>query len=125
VIIGKDGTVRGQVLARKVRVGKNFIVSRNEMFEKESDISKLVEAGGVKYISNEVIILMSDTATFDDMLPIAKSVNGKIVGFLDILKMVKIEIPATTYAELNRAISSIGAMNSPFVEGVLPNFNFE
>lgn len=122
VHVGEDSTVRGQVLAREIKVEKGAVLSRQNVFVKESDPTKIVESQGVKLIVNEIIILMTDSATLNDMQLIAGTIMGRVIGFLPILNMTKIEVAAANITDLNRLINQLKALNSPFVTDVFPNF---
>jgi hypothetical protein len=126
VIIGKDGTLRGQILARKVKIGKNFIATKNETFEKESDPTKIVtDVDGTKFFVNEVIVLFADEATNADMETIATLIGGKISGIVTVPKIAKIEIPTATIQELRNKIQKIKNMNNPLVIDAGENVIFE
>jgi hypothetical protein len=126
VIIEKEGTMRGQILARKVRMGKNFIASRDETFEKESDPTKIVtDSDGAKFFVNEIIVLFADEATNADMESIASAVSGNIIGIVTVPKIAKIEIPTATIQELCNKIQQIKNMNNPLVIDAGENVIFE
>ncbi len=124
VHIGEATTFRGQILARKIKIAKDGILSRKEFFSKDADVNKIVEDQGAKFIVNEVIIRISANATLNDIQEIISLVNGHIIGFLETLQLVKVEIPATTISELNQAINALKALNSPFIQDVMLNFIF-
>jgi hypothetical protein len=124
VFIGKDSTMRGQILARKARVGRNFIASRRENISKDSNKDKVVGNPGERFVVNEVVLRISETATMGDIKPIAEMVNGKIIGYMELLRMVKIEIPSSNVSELNRSVAKLKALNSPFIQDVMINFVF-
>jgi hypothetical protein len=122
VIIGKDGTMRGQVLARKARVGKNAIVSKDEVFSQPTDLSKIVTVNGQKFPVNEIIILFADNTAFSDISSIISQVNGTITGVVPIPPIYKIIVPARTSAELDETISQIENLNNSLVLSVTKNF---
>jgi hypothetical protein len=126
VIIGKDGTMRGQVLARKARIGRNGIVSREETFEKESDPTKIVtDTDGTMFFSNEIIVLFADEATDSDMQKVATLIGGKISGIVPVPKITKIEIPTATIQGLRNKIQQIKNMNNPLMLDAGENVIFE
>ena len=122
VIVGKDSTLRGQTLTRKARIGKNFIGSKNEMFEKESDPEKIVEDNGEKFSGNELIVLFADSASFSDALLVAKSVNGTLSGFVPNPPTYKILLQTSDALALRNAVTVIINANNPLVEEVIPNY---
>jgi hypothetical protein len=126
VIIGKDGTMRGQILARKARMGKNFVTTKNETFEKESDVTKVVtDAEGNKFIGNEIIVLFEDSANFEDAEAVAKLVGGSVGGYVPNPPMYKILLPTSDYFGSNNAIANIMNSHNSLVIEVTPNFTSE
>ncbi|MDO8520897.1 MAG: hypothetical protein Q7S52_02165 [bacterium] len=125
VIIGKESTLRGQVVARKIRMEKGSILSREEFFSKDADVTKIVSDSGTRVIANEIVLILSDTATINDIQPIVNVVSGRIVGFLDVLRMAKVEIQATTVTQLHQAVDTLKALRSPFIKDVGINFIFD
>jgi hypothetical protein len=126
VIIGKDGTMRGQILAKKARVGKNSIVSKEETFEKESDVTKIVtDAEGNKFIGNEIIVLFEDSANFEDAEVVANLVGGSVGGYVPNPPMYKIVLPTADYFGSNNAITNIMNSHNTLVIEVAPNFTSE
>ncbi|MFA5830702.1 MAG: hypothetical protein WC878_02625 [Candidatus Paceibacterota bacterium] len=122
VIIGKDGTMRGQVLARKVRIERNGIVSKEETFERESDPTKIVEDNGEKFSGNELIVLFADSASFSDALSVAKSVNGTLSGFVPNPPTYKILLQTSDAVSVRNAVTVIINANNPLIEEVIPNY---
>lgn len=91
-------------------------------FEKESDPTKVVtDAQGVKFVGNEMVVLLKDTATDADARQIAKLVNGKITGFVPKPITYKIELPTNTAVELESAIQVIKNSNNALIIDVIPN----
>jgi len=123
VIIGKDGTVRGQILSRKVMVGKNSIVSKEEYFSKDSKNVKIItEPGDIRYVSNQIMLDLIDEATFTDAQNIANIVGGKIVGFVSSVNGYQIEVTANTSQELSTKIQTLRQSNNLMVEGIFRNY---
>ncbi|MFA6494408.1 MAG: hypothetical protein WCT49_05135, partial [Candidatus Paceibacterota bacterium] len=122
VNIERDSTLRGQMLARKIRVRNGVSLSKNEFFSKNADPKKVVGDTGARFIVNEVVIRLTAEASLGDIQQVVGTVNGKITGFLDILGMVKIEIPAKTVAELNLSVDKLKALHSPYIQDVMINF---
>ncbi len=121
VDIGESTILRGQIAAKKVKIGKGTVVSREEVFEKESDPAKVVEDQGLKFIVNEIIVLFEDAATQNDIQQVADLVDGVIAGFVTTPKIVKIEVKTTTAQELNNKIQAIKDLNSPLITEVVQN----
>lgn len=119
--ISEVSIMRGQVLARKIKIGKETILSREEVFEKESDSEKIVEDEGIKFVVNEMVIIFKSGATISDLLAVADFVNGHATGFLPDLEIGKIEVPAETITELNNLIDSIKNSENPLIDKIVPN----
>jgi hypothetical protein len=123
VIIGKDGTMRGQILARKARAGKNFIASRDETFEKESDPTKIVELDGVRFTVNEIVLLFDKESTsFSDVLSVAKKVNGIVTGAVAAQGLYKIEITSDSVQTLETKLLKLEGEKQLPLQYVTANF---
>ena len=96
-------------------------MSREEVFERESDLTKIVEQEGAKFIVNEIVILFRDETTINDLFGVADLVNGRLTGFLPGLGVAKIEVLAENIQELNDLINRIKNSGNLFIEDVLPN----
>jgi hypothetical protein len=124
VTIGKESILRGQVVAGKIRVRKGSLLSRDEDFLKDIDPSKIIEEQGIKYVVNEILILMSDGATSSDVKEILGVIGGTIVGVVDDLGIIKVQIPTSTVLSQQQTITMLKNLNSPFIAEVIPNFLF-
>ncbi|MEK7146829.1 MAG: hypothetical protein AAB772_01080, partial [Patescibacteria group bacterium] len=121
IILKERITFRGQILAREIKVGEGSVLSRNDDFEKESDLTKIIEEQEAKIIVNEIIIFFKDGASVVNLLEIANSIGARPTGFLEKLFMGKLEVEAMTFNELENIINQIKNLNNPFIEEVLPN----
>ena len=122
VVIGKNSTMTGQVVGRKVRVKNKVVLSKRTDFAKESDISKIVQdQDGNRFISNEIIILFKDGSSFADALAVANSVQGNITGFVPFPVIYKIEAKTTSAIELKSLIDLIKTSDNPLILEVVPN----
>ena len=109
------------MLARKIRIGKDGIVSREEVFAKESDPGKVVESQELKFVVNELLVLFTNGATQFDAQSVAESVGGKITGFIPVPKIYKIKVPTQTATELNDKVQIIKNSNNPLIVEVVQN----
>lgn len=125
VHIGKASTLRGQVLARKVKVGKDSVLSKEESFEKESDETGIVESGGARFLVNEIIVLFDDSATFSDAQSVVDFVGGRITGFIPSPQVYKIEVRAETIDELDELIQDLIDSDMPTLLIATRNFLLE
>lgn len=119
--IGETTTLRGQILAKKIKIEKSSVLSREDVFEEESDPEKVVEDEGIRFIVNEIVILLQDEATLADVEAIAELINGKITGFVPEPVISKIEVRTSTVLELNEAIDIIKNSSNPLIIEVVQN----
>lgn len=123
VSLGKQSTLRGQIVAKKINVGKGSILSREEVFVKESDPEKVViDTDGSVFLVNEIMVNFVDGATFSDALEIADFVGGRIIGFIEIAETFQIEVTTNTIEELNSKIQALRALGNPLIEEVFRNY---
>ncbi|MBI2451129.1 MAG: hypothetical protein HYV52_02195 [Parcubacteria group bacterium] len=121
VDVGEEALWRGSIWAREVRVGENSLISKEDSFEKESDLTKVIEDQGLKFISNEILILFKNEATQFDIQQVVNLINGKVVGFIPNPLIVKIEVPILTIQDLNDKIQLIKNSNNPLIVEVIQN----
>ena len=125
VRLGDTTTFRGQVLAKKIKVGKESVVSREETVIKESIFEEaILEEDGSRFFVNELIINLKDEATFLDAQNIADQIDGRIVGFIKTTNVYQIEVSVNTPEELETKIQFIRQLNNPLIEGVFRNYIF-
>jgi len=123
VHIGESSTIRGQILGRRIKIEKMSILSRQEVFTKESDITKLiVDTDGSRFVVNEIIINFVKDAIFTDAQNIADLIGGRIVGFIKSANAYQIEVITNTPEELEIKIQIIRQLNSPLIEGVFRDY---
>jgi len=126
VIVGKDGTMRGQILARKAKIGKNAIVSKDEVFSKSPNPDKIItDTDNTKYVVNELLITLTDFAAFSDAQSAANLVGGRIVGFMESANTYQIEVSVSTSQELTEKIQTLRNSGSSFIEGVFRDYVLE
>ncbi|OGY99597.1 MAG: hypothetical protein A2945_03045 [Candidatus Liptonbacteria bacterium RIFCSPLOWO2_01_FULL_52_25] len=119
----KDNTtLRGRVLAKKIEVGRDSILSREDFFSKESDLAQVVEdQNGAKFVINEVIVLFEDGTTLNDFIFVANSFGARPTGFLSTLLMGKLEVSAASIEELDIIINQIRNSEIPTIKDAFSN----
>ena len=122
VTIGSNTTLRGQVLAKRVRIGKSVLLSRTESIASIPDASKVVTDGNTRYIGNEIVVQFTDTSSPADAERIANSVHGTIAGIIPDLHLYKIQVNAASPTDLQTLAQSIIDINDPSVVAVTLNF---
>ena len=123
VKIGETSTMRGQILARKIKVGKNSVLSRQEVFAKESDPAKVItDTDGSRFVVDEIMVNFVDIATLSDAQVVANLVGGKIVGFVQSANAYQIEVATNTAQELETKIQTIRQLNNLLIEGVFRDY---
>ena len=123
VSIGDTSTLRGQILARKVKVGKGIVVSRDEttiFITKPQDI--VTDPGGGVYPINELLLNLAAAATPADAVRIAASVGGRVIGGISDINLYQIAVPTTNIQSLESAMATINSSGDPAIEGVSRNF---
>lgn len=121
VHLGEGATFRGRAVAKKVKVGKEGVMSTGSFFSKESDPSKIVTDQGIKFVVNEIVVLFKDQATDIDAQQIAQLVGGSITGFIPTPKIYKIEVRTTMPQELYDKIQAIKNLSNPLIVEVVQN----
>lgn len=121
VHVGDNSTIRGQIIAEKINIGKGSVLSRKDLFFKESDSEKTVEDAGLTFIVNEIVVLFKDEATQLDAQEIADLIDGRITGFIQKSQIYKFEVQVTIAQELNDKIQAIKDSNNPLITAVIQN----
>lgn len=123
VHIGESATLRGQILARKVKIEKESVLSREEFFVKDSDPTKIIiDQDGSQFLVNEILVNFTGSATLLDAQVIANLVGGRIVGVDSTTNTYQIEVLTTTAEDLAVKIQSIRQLDNPLIEGVFRNY---
>ena len=78
-----------------------------EPFVVNIDPAKIVTSEGIRFMVNEIIILLKDEVKLTDAVEIASSVDGIITGFIPQPQIYKIEVTTNTLAELDDKIDFI------------------
>lgn len=123
VNIGERSTIRGQILADRIMVGKDSVLSRETAFVKESNPDMVVtDTDGSVFLVNEIMVNFVDSATFSDAQAVADLVEGQVVGFVQSANAYQIEVLTGTTQELSDKIETIRQSSSPLVEGVFRSY---
>lgn len=123
VHIGEDTTLRGNIWGRKVKVGKEAVLSIGISLIKEFDSAKvIIDSEKSIYPANEVIVNLTNDATIVEAQAIATLISGSIVGHISFANAYQIQVPAAAEVELDVIIEKIKSLNNPKIEGVFPNF---
>jgi len=121
VKFGERTTLRGQVLARKVKIGKDSILSREDAFNKATDSGKIIEFEDVELVANEIIIQLTSTSTVAEATVVADFLDGKIAGQIPQAQIYKLELLTENFDELNSKLQQLGGRQFPFVILAVPN----
>jgi hypothetical protein len=99
------------------------VLSRQEFFVKESDPAKvIIDTDGSQFLVNEIIVNLTDGATFSDAQNIANLISGRIVGLIQSMNAYQIEVLTNSPEELKNKIQTIRQSNNPLIDGVLRNY---
>ncbi len=123
VKLGEASTLRGQVFARKVRVGKDSVLSRELTGIKIAQQKEIVAdpEGGV-YPINILLVSLTPEATFEDAMKVAQSINGRIVGLVSSVNLYQVETQTTTIAGLENLITLLRTRTDLKIEGVFRDY---
>jgi len=122
VHVGEATTLRGQILAKKIKIEKVSVLGKEEFLVKDGDSEKIVEDQGLKFIVNEIIILFAEEATSIDVQNTVFPFGGSIIGIIPQPKIYKIEVQTTTVSELNNIIFQLRNSGNPLIIAVTQNF---
>ena len=123
VNLGDETTFRGQILAKEIKIGKGSVLSRAELFVKESDPKKvIIDQDNSRFLVNEIMVNFTDVATLLDAQNIANLVDGRIIGFIKSVNAYQIEVITDTPEELETKIQLVRQLSHPLVEGVFRNY---
>src|SRR3989344_2327694 len=116
-------TFRGQILAMKIKVEKDSILSRELTGVKIAKQEEIITdpEGGVYPISILLVSLTPD-ATFEDALNVAQNINGRIVGSVNSINLYQIEIKTRTIEELEDIINTVRSRTDLKVDGVFRDY---
>ena len=120
--IGKEAAIRKQMAGRRIRIGEGALLSRQDVFAKESDEERVIAAEGARFIGNELVVLLEEGATQVDMQEIARLVDGAITGFVPTPPLIKIEVAVATPQELLDKLQAINDADHPLVAEAMQNF---
>lgn len=123
VKIGENSTMRGQILARKVKVEKNSILSLEQTAIKITKPENIIiDPDGGVYPINILLISLIPNATFEDALKVAQSINGRIVGNVSSINLYQIEIQTRTIEELESIINTVRLRTDLKIDGVFRDY---
>ena len=101
-------------LILRASVGLETLQSSNK--EEDTDIGQIYtrdfspedvvreENGVMDFVRNEILLVAKEDSTFDDVKQLVESVNGTIVGYIEITGDYQIAFENKTEAELNKLI---------------------
>jgi hypothetical protein len=120
VILGNRNTFRGQIIAKEIQVGEEGVLSEVVTLSLISDPEKIIESSsGPIFPVNEVLVDFMPDIRFLEARNIIDNVNGRIVGFIEVINMYQIKIPVTSEQELNLVIQTLESNTK--VERAFPN----
>lgn len=125
VHIGESSTIRGQILARRVKVGKGGVVSLEITTIKASRPEDIItDPDGGVYPINEILVSLTSDATQNDAQAIADLINGRIVGVVSSINLYQIEVQTKTIEELENIINNLHSRTDLKIDGVFRDFIF-
>jgi hypothetical protein len=119
--IGETTTLRGQILARKIKIEKDGILSREQTgFKIAKPENIIIDSDGGVYPINEILVSLAPEMTMFDAQNIAASINGRVTGVISSINLYQIEVPARTIQELEALIVSL--RTNPKISGAFRDF---
>jgi len=116
-------TFRGQILAMKIKVEKDSILSRELTGVKIAKQEEIItDPGGGVYPINILLVSLTPDATLEDALKVAQSINGRIVGSVNSINLYQIEIKTRTIEELEDIINTVRSRTDLKVDGVFRDY---
>lgn len=104
-----------------MKVEKGEVLSREEVFSKETNLAKVIEVEGEQFSVNEIVVVLKVETTLSDVQNIANAVNGRIAGLIPIPLILKLEVPSVTVAELDTMISKLQEQHNPPILFIVKN----
>lgn len=120
VLLSAHVTLKGQIIAFGLTVGRKSLLTRQDVFSTRSDPTKVVVFQGSTFVANELIVVFKDGATPLDAQTVADLVAGTIVGSIPQPPMIKIQVP-TNAQGLMSDVDLIARSANPLILDVLPN----
>ncbi len=122
VHISEETTLRGDVWGKKIRVGKESILSLDIATSLEPKPEDVVfTSEGAMFIVNQIIMQLIPGTTFADADIIANSINGRVVGIVPSINLYQIKISTRTVEELDNLIQQIISQQNPKIKIVTKN----
>lgn len=123
VRIGDNTILRGQVIAKKIKVGRESVISKEKTAVKIAKTEDtIIDPNGGVYPVNEILINLTPDSTFKDAVDIVSMVNGRVIGMVSSINLYQVEIPANTTPEIESILTILQNLADPRIEGVFRNF---
>lgn len=129
-VCDKDGCEEKKEITEESRGSKEEIYDESKEFQAENtlepfvkdiDPDKIVEVNGMKFVVNEIVIVMKEGTKHSDVLEIIEPVRGIITGFIPEAQIYKIEVPANMPEELDNFINIIEDQENPLILHIIKN----
>lgn len=93
-----------------------------EMYSRDFTDDDIVreEDGVMEYVRNEILLVASESATFDEVKTIVEEAGGEIVGYIEITGDYQVAFENKTESELKYLIESF--KDNPFIDDAMLNY---
>jgi len=96
--------------------------SSYEMVDPYRPVSIIQDAGGNSYVANQILILLADETTKNDVEELANQLEACITGYIPNLALISLSVDAPTSESITVLIKQVKDMNNPLIQEVIPNF---
>lgn len=122
VHVGEKTILRGQILARKIKVEKGGILSLDISGSIQPRLSDIVLTDeGERIVINQIILQLTTAGTLEDAQEIAESINGSITGIVASIDLYQILVNTQTVSELDAVIQQLLSQQNPKIKNMSKN----
>ena len=111
MIENRSCEIKGTV---KYHISSEIVIPDDVPLVYEPDIDNIVTDldEGISYVNNMLIIVFDDTASEADIKSVIDSVNGKVVGKIDLIHQYQVQIDGKNLDELREIVETIEKQDS-------------
>ncbi len=107
VVDNKDYTISVNVSYKKVIILDNNEVSDRSVYVPDEENIVTDEELGISYVDNMIIIVFDENASSSDIYNVIKSINGTVVGKIQLINQYQVQIKECSLDELERIVYDV------------------